>query len=155
MRTINNIVDIGLLRQHNVLPHDLWRAVNANLNRNLKLYTEALSSEVTSMADHGSIFVLEPGDNWANLPPAGLHPQFGGIRGLTPEFVELVQIDQGYYWQAMIVLSDHFTPTFWLPAGIDQAVDKHLEAYLEPKATPVAAAKKTNKSKEEQEPDWI
>jgi len=152
MRTISTFADIHLLEEHRALSPDLLQFLANYLAEALNLFTEALGNQESSLADHGPIFVLEPGDSTRNLFLAGLYPHFRGLAGLTPEIVEVIQVDTHSYWSVVVILNDSYTPTYWVPMGLDEEVDRHLAKYLDHEKSP---RKPTRHTLEEQEPDWI
>jgi len=85
----------------------------------------------TGLEDHGPIIVIEPGDNPRGLALAGLPSGIGGIFGVIPEHVEQVLLECNYFWSVLVVLTNGYAPTYWIPVGMDEEVDRHLTKYLD------------------------
>lgn len=154
MRIVCTDKDLKLLEQHNALHPSQLSALRNNLAQNLSWICEAILDEM-SLEDHGPIFLLEPGDNTRGMAPAGLPVRIGGLLGVIPEYVEEVELDSTLFWKALVVLTNGYAPTYWVPVGMDPEVDQHLANYLDPKRERPSHRPKKLPDEDDSDVDWI
>ncbi|WP_442600558.1 hypothetical protein [Paenibacillus sp. KN14-4R] len=131
MRIIKTYQDVEFLRRAGVLPAPLFKHVDGYF-RQLEVALRVDEETTFCLNRHGCIVILEAGDNVRDLGIFGLSLENGGLLGSYPEYVEMLDLDEGLQAYKVAVQYDNdYLKTFFTQAG---AHDEEVEQWLKDQA---------------------
>ncbi|MEA5009692.1 hypothetical protein [Clostridium tyrobutyricum] len=130
MRIIKTLKDIELLKEKSKVNREVLQEIEEyfkNVHNNVGK-PEGSTINKFSLRDCGMIVYLEDGDNVWDLEEIGLNPEYNGLLGSAPEWIDDQPIGKDTLESICIICNNEYTLSiFLLKNNLDNDVKKWIE----------------------------